>query len=285
ALAPGLSLMSSLVQAPLLKQEDFGGRPIPPDIWGSALRPHFYNRSNATREEVVKVYEQVFRPEHVTLAVGGPLKEGAVSEEWSKRVAAWQPPRMRRYIEDLSPKAFAFSQNATVEAIDFSSAAPPNLLPRLLALFALGSGKGSSLFRVVRQQLGLSYRSEAVLSPTETGFNTRLVILAEPGASSERIREALLKDINTWKEPERVRALGMAQAVIERENGFSPFYLSGLEPIVSDFEGRVFMAGYWHMKTGLAWNPALILANLNDIPLTELQEAAKEIVRAPDPRA
>jgi predicted Zn-dependent peptidase len=232
-----------------------------------------------------EVYERVFRPERVTLSVAGKFTPGAVAAAWKSRMAAWQPPRFALAREDYSMSTVYTRNLSGVTTIDIASPLVPksaDLYPRLLALFALGSGKGGSLFEVVRQQLGLSYRQEGILSPTRDGLETRLLIAASPVENEDeriaKIKAELLKDIETWTETDRKRAIGMASAASIEGTERGPFYFSGNTPIASDLSGRALLGAYWQMKVGVDWDGALLLANLRDVPLTELKEAAKTIV-------
>ena len=225
---------------------------------------------------------KVFRPERVTLAAGGNFEAGLPTAQWQTRMSAWHPARLQRGGNDYSNAQVFSSTLHGVQTIDIASELAPksfSLYPRLLATFALGGGKGSSLFRVVRHSLGISYRQEAVLSPTPEALETRLLIETDPAESDlDRVQSALLKDIDGWSDADKLRALGIADAVINRQNEFSPFYLSGFTPVLSDLSGRTLISAYWQMKTGQAWVPDQIFENLRNISLEDLKEAAKQIV-------
>ncbi|MEZ0327945.1 MAG: hypothetical protein ACAH95_18785 [Fimbriimonas sp.] len=281
-LSDGLALMESLLRSPSLRPEDLHAPSRPGDPWQIALQRFFFAPPKFTEAAVREVCMKVFRPERVTLAAGGNFEAGLPTAQWQTRMSAWHPARLQRGGNDYSNAQVFSSTLHGVQTIDIASELAPksfSLYPRLLATFALGGGKGSSLFRVVRHSLGISYRQEAVLSPTPEALETRLLIETDPAESDlDRVQSALLKDIDGWSDADKLRALGIADAVINRQNEFSPFYLSGFTPVLSDLSGRTLISAYWQMKTGQAWVPDQIFENLRNISLEDLKEAAKQIV-------
>ncbi len=278
----GLALMESLLRNASLRDEDLTRPLATGDPWQIALHPLTFPTVRLNPERVREVYARVFRPENITLAIGGNFDAGAPTAAWQARMAKWQLPAPQRPRRDYSQAALFTENFGGVQTMDVASKLDPqsgDFYPRLLAIFALGGGKGSSLFRVVRQGLGLSYRQEALLSPTPNALESRLLIEA---ASSERdleqVKRALQKDVDAWHESTRLRALGMAEAVLLRGNEFSPFYLSGNAPIVSDIQGATLLAGYWHMKAGQPWMPDQVLAKLKSVSLADLKAAARVMV-------
>jgi hypothetical protein len=276
----GLALMESLLRSASLRDEDLVPPPNPTDSWQIALQPVTFPVTRINPNKVRAVYARVFRPQQITLAVGGSFEKGSAQGDWQARMAQWQAPRSLAFRDDYS-EARIFQRNvAGVETIDFASTvSPQDVYPRLLALFALGGGKGSTLFKTARLEQGLSYRQEAILTPTPSGIESRLLIETTPAdAVPDRLKSALLKAVSSWQEVDRSRALAIAEAVVLRQNEFSPFYLSGPAPVVADLQGRTFLAGYWQMKIGQQWSPDLALANMRNVSLEVLKTSATEIV-------
>jgi hypothetical protein len=148
-------------------------------------------------------------------------------------------------------------------------------------MVALGSGKGSSLFRVVRDGMNLSYRQDALLWPSAFGWKPFLVIGMEPQpdeasyrAKAEEVRQALLKDVESWTEANRQRAVGYAGALVTRGGDASPLFFRYGGPLATDVTGRTRMAAYWMSKTGSAWNPEALASSFASIPLEELKAEA-----------
>jgi hypothetical protein len=156
------------------------------------------------------------------------------------------------------------------------------LTTKLLALTALGTGKGAALWRVAREKLGLSYRQEAVLNPTPKGFQPRLLI-AHAGAEgleekAQTLKTALQEDIKSWTEDDKRRAIGMAESYLVRGGDLSPLYFIPGRPVLTDLPDQIFLRAYWRMKAGAVWNPHQLVGRMGFVDLADLKLAAEEIV-------
>jgi hypothetical protein len=158
---------------------------------------------------------------------------------------------------------------------------------RWLALYALGAGKGGSLYRIARERHAWSYRQDAFLWPTFAGWRARLFVpmaLADGAADrAKTIADELLTDIATWDEVARARALGMAQANLVRGVPFGPVLLGDftLGRTQSD---RALWGTYWQMKTGRPWTEGALLGQMDGVTVEDLKSAAVEIVKSAELR-
>lgn len=260
--------------------------------WGAALRPVDLNLSTVRGQEVLDLYGRLFRPDDIVLAVGGKIVPHQAQQEWEQRLANWPKPRPwpdSKYRPAITVRA---KNPAGVTTLDLAAPAfaarDAGLTARVLGLVALGTGKGSTLFRIARQKMGFSYRQESVLSPTTDGFEPRLILVMQPSedeaAKVETLRTALLEDVKGWTETDRLRAIGMAEAVLLRATEWSPLSLLRQGPVPDDLEGRTFLRAYWPMKTGQPWDPGAMLESMRQVPLADLKEAATQIVASAKPR-
>lgn len=250
--------------------------------WTEALHPFVPNYSRLTREEVVNLYRSTFWPERITIGVGGAIASGEAHRAFGERFSGWVAPRLRPL--RLSKPARPLERRlAGVTTIELASPPVPgsdaSLPAKMLGLMALGTGKGSSAFRIWRDANGWTYRTEAVLWPVVQGFQLRIVAAARPSKHDpEQMRNALLADIAAWGFETRERALGMAEAVLIHGIPYSPLYLSRDTPLTSSIEDRTFMAAFWQMKTGRAWDAQEILRTMQAVDTETLQKTAKELV-------
>ena len=97
---------------------------------------------------------------------------------------------------------------------------------------------------------------------------------------ADTIRSELLEDVKAWTVDDLNRALGMANAVLDRNVPFSPLYVLGDGPVGSTLEDRTFLAGYWQSKTGKAWNPMELLESMSHVTLDDLKEHATSILNS-----
>jgi hypothetical protein len=256
-------------------------------FWMGAMLPLRLDYGRIRRVEVVEMYQRLFRPEKVTVAVGGPIQPGEADAVWSNLISDWVPPRLRYQAPDRSSAKFAdkLSDRASVIVLRGPSFVSKDVaLPtRLLALMAIGTGKGSSLFRVVREANGWSYLQDAVLWPTPNGFEPRLVIARRSPEGLEslsaQVREALLADVKAWTAADLDRAKGIAAAIFTRGLPVNPLYLrDGRSALTGSIEDRTFLAAYWMMKTGAAWNEQSMLTAMGTVSLDDLRQTATDML-------
>jgi len=291
----GLGVMAALLENATLTQENLDAaaleKPIP-DYWSAALDPVELPTVKVNAAEAQVLYHRVFRPERVLLTVGGKFTSGEAEQEWTNRMDHWQVEREPKGFFDVSEPKERIRNPGPVTTIDLVAAPVTSgdaaLPSRILSLFALGVGKGSSLFRVVRQKRGWSYRQDAILSPTKDGWVPRLLIASIPTDDTavrvKTIKADLLEDIGSWTMATRARAIGMAEAVLANHVPYSPLYVLGNSPVGFSLEDRTFLAGYWLMKTGQAWDPAALIDSMKKVSLEDLKEQATAILTTAIPR-
>ena len=294
-LKAGLSLMESLLREASLTEENLSDSEKElgkVDYWNAALMPWLRPNVHLTTDEAQFLYHRVFRPERVTLAVGGKFAPGDAEGQWLSRLDSWVVEREQKGYFDESRIEPRTTNPTPITTIDIAGApfpgGDPSLPAKLLALYALGVGKGASLFRVVRENHGWSYRQEAILSPTKDGWLPRLLIATIPPADTktefDTIRAELLTDIQSWTEASRLRAIGMAEAVLIQHVRFDPIYALGTSTVGDSLEDRTFLAAYWKIKTGQDWNQNALLASMKQVTLADLKEQATNLITSAIPR-
>lgn len=260
-------------------------------IWAVALDPERLPFQGVRERDVRALATRLLRPDNLTVAIGGAFTPGEGAAAWAARTDGWEvprpvPPRTVSPATDRAPTTGG--EASAIELAGPAFSATDAALPsRVLALFALGNGKGATLWTTVRAENGWSYRQEAVLTPTPSGFRPRLVLLRKaerPAEAVEPIRKALLTAIEKWTDADRDRALGLADGVLSYGNPLSPLYLSGEFPLSGRLEDRTFLDAYWRMKTGRPWNAARLLTEMRATDLAELKRIATEWVQSAEAR-
>lgn len=88
---------------------------------------------------------------------------------------------------------------------------------KFLAILALGVGKGSSLYRVLREEQGLTYFQQAQFSPTMQGLRPYFMIFKSFLPTSQRfiknMKDDLLKDIQGWTTAHLSRVQGLGRGI------------------------------------------------------------------------
>src|SRR5262249_17438299 len=154
-----------------------------------------------TRDELMPVFQRVFKPANLTLAVGGAVVSLPIADRWSDRMKDWETVQQPLFPDRTLAKPL-LSNPGGVTTADLCSAAyasDGSLPSRLLALYAVGCGKGSSMFRICREEHGWSYRQEACLWPSHSGWQSRFFVAMSPDSEDAKrfdtVHDELLKDI------------------------------------------------------------------------------------------
>lgn len=286
----GVSMMGAILKDSIIKPEDLDA--VSNDLqfrefsfWRSALALNSFETPKYLLKEFSDLTAVVLRPENITLGVGGNLQPGLATNKWEEIKAKWLLPRKPELYLTQDNLAIP-NAKGSMNVFDFQG---PNLSPteaafttKLLALTALGTGKSASLWRVAREKLGLSYRQEAVLYPTQDGFLPRLLIAHSGKEDLEnkgtQLRQGLIEDIKQWTDEDRQRAIGMAASYLVRGGDMSPLYLMPDRPVSRDLGDQVFLMAYWSMKTGNRWNPHQLVGRLGFVEIDELKKTALELV-------
>jgi len=287
----GLSVMESLLRRATLTQENLdsaAAEATEPDYWSAALNPTVLPLVKVNQDEALGLYHRVIRPERLMLSVGGKLVPGEAQENWQKRMDAWNAvPEPKGYF-DISTLSERDRNSSGVTTVDYMGEQIPAgdaaFSTDMLAMIALGSGKGASLFRIVREKHAWSYRQESVLYPTMTGWEPHLLFASLPSDEmvqrAETIKTEVLEEINGWSDEDLARALGMSNAVLSRNVDFNPLYVLGSGTLNGSLEDRTFMFGYWQLKTGKPWSPEGLLDSMRHVTLDDLKQRATAIVQS-----
>ncbi|CAN5342256.1 hypothetical protein BH11ARM1_BH11ARM1_11450 [soil metagenome] len=276
----GMGVVNNLLHKATLSDADLIAANSEPEMVSRWMSPRWtadYPMDRFRTDRARALYGQVFQPENITISVGGAFENGAAAAIWKRDVASWGGPRIHPFQDDFSvskPRVME-GGNPKIEHVDH--AFDPSA-KNILAMFALGSGKGSSLFRIVRDQMAVSYRQEAIIWPTDAGFQSCLQWATSGDTKLADVQAALTKDIDAWTDAERLRAIGMASGVFDLGVDASPFYFTPTGPIGHDLDDRTFMKAYWYAKTGQDWDPAKLIKDMRSVSLDDLKAAAKTIV-------
>lgn len=287
-LTNGLALMEGLLRRPTVQQSDVDAalkrlQRAELGTWAAALRPQRNDLKVLRADDARSLLLRVFDPRRVSVAAVGGFPSGVAQSRWAARTADWKPLPAPRYPDD-TPSPEPIDNPSGVTTIELRglpfSASDPSLAARWLALVALGVGKGSALFRDVRQVEGWSYRQEALLWPDRAGLIPRLVVATTPdegqAARAEALRASLLKAIDGWTEEDRTRAVGAASL------NLGPLWL-GDGPVGEGLFDRAALDAYWYAKSGSRWDFDRLLDAMGAVSLADLKTEATGLVRGARP--
>jgi predicted Zn-dependent peptidase len=268
---------------PLLETMPFRRR----SFFTEALDPAVPRFDRVTRETIVKLYTHIFRPENVFVAVGGAFAPGQGKAEMTSRFASWSPDRdtyPKFHMVDF-PKSVV-ARRRPITTLELACPETPlgssGFPAELVAAAALSMGKGATLFRVVREGMGLSYKQDAFYWPSEGGVRLRIVVTMAPRPDEdtlpEQVRAGILKDIDTWTEADLARAKAVLRAALAGGEIPGPFWFRSDRPLDSGDDDRTLLAAYWRMKTGGDYDQEALLASCASTNLEQIKAAAKRTV-------
>jgi predicted Zn-dependent peptidase len=263
-------------------------------VWDSALDPIMPDVKGVRPEDVRVLYRRLFSPQRMTIAVAAPnsLQTGDLAGNWAERTAAWPKPKLPLRLVDPGhvPVRTERRGHLTTVQLRGQNLEPTQFGPAALAAFALGSGKGATLFTKVREGLGWTYRQECPLRGTPNGFELDVtVVTARSDADFDHanaLKPALLSAIDAWTEQDRTRALAAARTLLERGVGMNPLYDLGTKSTLDP----LFLRAYGRIKLGEPLDAKALLRKLMDVDLATMKATAKaevegaglEIIRGKD---
>ncbi len=260
--------------------------------WTRALLPEAADYDGIKSFDVRLLYYQLFKPERLSIAVSGPFQPDQARDYWVKLYEDWHQKSVRRLVPGVGAEKGLIQASDPVTTIELAgpefTGSDPKLPAKLLAIYALGAGKDSALWRVVRERLRMSYRQEAFLWPTADGFRARIVIAVKPsdqeGTFAQAAQSALLEDVASWTDANRSRASALAQSVYLRGLPLNPLQLQANGVIGVSQADRTFMTAYWPLKTTKFWSEKDLVKSLQDVSLDDMRDAATDILKSSLPR-
>jgi len=258
-----------------------------PGFWDLGLYPERDDTKYVDRRDVLDAYHRLFIPSNVWIGFGGDFAAGKAVAAWNTDPNPWPIVKTSTWYPDKTAGQDVRSDSTGVTTLRLDSPSfPANdaaFPTKLLALYALGVGKGATEFQVLREQMRWSYRQEVMLMPTASGFEMSAMMAMNAGdktaPSAEQMRDALLKGVAAWTQADLDRAVAMAQVDFTRGLDGSPLYLCGDWPIGQSLEDRTFLAAYWLMKTGSPFDSDALLAGMRASRLEEVRDQATAFLK------
>lgn len=242
-----------------------------PTALEQALGTRAYDYSKVVPSDVRDVYSLVRSGGRTQICIGGAFEAGGGLAELVPRLD--EEPSRQRPRTGL-PWEAAYGPVRGIEVARIELGTWTRVEPRqFLALVALGTGKGSSLFRAWRLRSPESYWQQALLAPTGSGYHATLVALRRARPDEEdwaaRMRSALLDDVKGYTQSDLDRALAVARECLLGQFPNSPLVGLGWEPVGQSLGDRCFLQAY---DPGL--NPETVAEAMVNVDLEELQAEA-----------
>ncbi len=285
-----MELMTAVLKRPRLRDRDVidaiarfeTQKPKPLAAAGYQYQGRY---SRLSSPYVKNVYNRAFTPETVQFVFGGKVSKEEANQAMEDWVARWRPDPSTRIPmrESLAPitgvggEVSVYALRGKPFRLD-----EPGAVPKLLATYALGVGKGASCFRVLRQKNAWSYQQGAYLWPSIEGFVPVVYMLQSSnrgdGALVAEMRAELLKDIESWDEATFARAVSVASSsehLAQAPTAFLSSPSSGMGRTVRD---RCALQGYLSLTGSGQARLETVLGAMQNVDLDQLQTAAKSMV-------
>jgi hypothetical protein len=289
----GLGLTGTLLEAMLMrpkltaerltaKKETLKARPT--EAFTRALNSTAYDFDAVRLEHVLDLHSIAFRAENIVISAGGPLTHSQVEESYAGRFRAdGRAPARRAIRYDPLPKHATkhfwpvWTHELQGEAF---AAAAADSAGKILAMFALGSGKDASVYRVLREDLRMSYQQAAILWPNAKGWVPRVVLTSKSVGIEgvETARTALLKDVEAWNEESLVRAKSMAAAAFTSGSVVSPLWIDPYGPMTASLVDRTRFRGLMTVMGTPDLRLETLRASVDQVELAALKAAAKQLL-------
>jgi len=295
-LSVAVALIESMLVRPKLEFSALQARAVQLEklhrsAWMSALVPVLLPYSKLRRSDFDNVRLRLLRPENVVIALGGDFAPGRGIEQVKTQFGVWAPAPKKFVGKPTAPPLTLDNREpvATCElAGEIVRGDRESDAGTILAVFALGVGKQSTLFRVLREQLRQSYRQEALLWATSHGWVPRIVAAVPPELGRdfvEVLRGELLKDIEAWDETTLECAKALSESALQADLSVSPIWVDSTGPATTELRSRV----SWLSFVTVANTPRLardgiLSQKLQEVTLESLKNSAREWISKAKPR-
>lgn len=252
----------------------------PSDSWSRALQSESYEWSELRADHVLELQGQIIRPENLTLVVAGDFEPGSASAETAPLDVLMPRPSRRSSLRFDPPPVFAAPGGEGIRAVSFRSRLEVKTVDQAATALTLSSaltmGKGSSLYRLVREKEGEAYALSGFIEPSPGGWNLRALALQTSGRklSAERMKALLLEDSKAWTEDHLKRARAMALTGLTMET-FDSLLSVGSERIMPGLETEAFLMGV--SRGGIRLEA--LEAAIEQVTLKNLQALASEALQ------
>ncbi|HMS56788.1 MAG TPA: hypothetical protein PKA27_15445 [Fimbriimonadaceae bacterium] len=180
------------------------------DPWQEVVLPYRADYNGLNSQSLIGFWNSLTK----SIAVSGPLGLNSPRRDLAKLPS----PKVRR--DDSDPPKAIEKRLSPITTLEWRSAPTQVNGHTLLAVIAFGAGQQSSVFRCWRQEMGLTYRQDAVLSPAGASWHLRLVAYRK-GSTDVLAKEGLDRvkaDVENWNQA----TLETAREILRsyEQNGF-----------------------------------------------------------------
>lgn len=274
----GLSLAASILRSPRPEGSNTA-EALPKPFWTSSAFSWPKVGLLADRD-AAKVAAWILVPNRCYVGIAGDLEPTEVEAEWIRRVADWSPPSSLRAPQIRSSQG-AVRRESAIEGVSvtgLSTDVPSEDFPAaLLAAACLGVGKDSTAYRILRKELGISYRQEAFVVPTTYGWRIRLQWAEAAQSDAESVKSRLRADIESWSVGTAKRATEMLRSIFILGLRWPVLWLDPWTPVDGGDSSLAYLAAYWLLRTGEPFDADQMVKSIGSIPIERVKALALKL--------
>jgi predicted Zn-dependent peptidase len=290
-LVSGLNLMRSVLTNPTFLQDTIKvRRSLIQTPWAPAYRGFEVQETPLVREEVVGLWRAVMRPQNIMVAISGRFRANDPSEKWRSMQSGWiynipnqlplaYPPKLKE--TPNSPPILIFDSKPI-------SITRTSLASYLMAANALGIGKESVQWLVAREELNISYRQEAFLVPTTTGWRFRMAFATDAAGtkpeSISNLRTKLRTRCEKLTQQDLLHAIGLGKGYLANQLPNLPLVLGIGEVLSGDANDDLYLRHYFKTMFGFEFNAESLLLQMKGTSLEELKKTVLQLIDESDVR-
>jgi hypothetical protein len=288
---PGLSLMHSVLTNPTFLQDTIKVRKSSiVNPWAPAYRGFELQESVLKREDIVGLWKGVMRSKNISIAISGRLRTNEASEKWRGMQSGWDTVVPSQLPLTYPPKLKEVPNSPPILLFDSKPIAisKGSLGSYLLAANAVGIGKESIQWLVAREELNLSYRQEAFLIPTTSGWKFRMAFATDiDGTKPEMIAELRTKlraRSEALTKQDLDHAIGLGKGYLTNKMPNLPMILGIGEVLSGDANDELYLRHYFKMMFGFDWDAQSLLTQMKATSVEDLRKLVTKLIDESDVR-
>ncbi len=287
----GGELIESILMRPAFREEHLAEAiktmtAAKKDPWTEALDPVRPPYEKISMKLLTDLHAMAFAPERISLTVTGPVEPQTATDYFGKVFKTKLSARRSSAQFDQPAPELQFrnqpmrSYEVQGEPIQMSAAGSG---AKLLAVHALGAGKTSSVYRILREKERWSYRQEAFLWPTSKGWIPRLIMIRQETEEDAELLlpmiDSLLLDVQNWTEVDLSRVKSLSKAWFDGLPVDGVIWIGTDGPLGGGERQEGLLAAYTQSVYGSVWSRERLWAAMQETTLEELKAAATTIIK------
>jgi predicted Zn-dependent peptidase len=239
---------------------------------------------------MMALWQGIMKPQNISVGISGNFATMVPTEKWKAMQSSWTQ-RPQADLPLAYPPKFKDTPN-TPPLLIFESKPikldQAKLASYLLAANVLGVGKESLQWLIAREEMGISYRQESFLMPTDEGWKFRMAYgTDENGTKPETIsalRQKLKERCNALTQTDLDHAVGLGRGYLVNQMPTLPIVLGIGDVLSTNANDQLYLRHYWKTKFGFVWNANSMFVLMQQVELGNLKKLLNQILDESDVR-